>query len=64
MVFPLLQKSAGILEHCKISNSKHQLTNKYQIRILKTKTGLKFGISVIVICLIFDICDLEFLFLQ
>ena len=29
-----------------------------------TKTGLEFGISVIVICLIFDICDLEFLFFQ
>jgi hypothetical protein len=25
-----------------------------------TKTGLEFGILVIVICLIFDICDLEF----
>jgi hypothetical protein len=29
-----------------------------------TKTGLEFGISVIVICLIFVICDLEFLFRQ
>jgi len=29
-----------------------------------TKTGLEFGILVIVICLLFDICDLEFLFLQ
>ena len=27
----------------------------------KTKTGLEFRILVIVICLIFDICDLEFL---
>jgi len=26
-----------------------------------TKTGLEFGILVIVICLIFVICDLEFL---
>jgi len=26
-----------------------------------TKTGLEFGILIIVICLIFDICDLEFL---
>ena len=26
-----------------------------------TKTGLEFGILVIVICLIFAICDLEFL---
>ena len=26
-----------------------------------TKTGLEFGNSVIVICLIFEICDLEFL---
>jgi hypothetical protein len=29
-----------------------------------TKTGLEFGILVIVICLIFVICDLEFLFRQ
>jgi len=29
-----------------------------------TKTDFEFGISVIVICLIFDICDLEFLFRQ
>ncbi len=29
-----------------------------------TKTGLEFKILVIVICLIFDICDLEFLLLQ
>ena len=29
-----------------------------------TKTGLEFGILVIAICLIFGICDLEFLFLQ
>jgi hypothetical protein len=29
-----------------------------------TKTDLKFRILVIVICLIFEICDLEFLFLQ
>jgi thiol:disulfide interchange protein len=29
-----------------------------------TKTGLEFQILVIVICLIFVICDLEFLFLQ
>jgi hypothetical protein len=29
-----------------------------------TKTGLEFRILVIVICLIFVICDLEFLFLQ
>ena len=28
-----------------------------------TKIGLEFGILVIVICLIFGICDLEFLFL-
>jgi hypothetical protein len=29
-----------------------------------TKTGLEFRILVIVICLIFVICDLEFLILQ
>jgi hypothetical protein len=28
-----------------------------------TKTGLEFKILVIVICLLFEICDLEFLFL-
>jgi hypothetical protein len=39
--------STGVYE---IPNSKHQITNKSQIPIL-----------VIVICLIFDICDLEFL---
>ena len=35
---PLLFKciiSKGVVEHCKISNSKHQITNKYQIPILK-----------------------------
>ncbi len=29
-----------------------------------TETGLEFRILVIVICLIFEICDLEFLFLH
>jgi uncharacterized integral membrane protein len=75
MVFPLLRQPAREVEHCKISNSKHQITKKSQIPILNdqknlkfqysmTKTGLEFVILVIVICLIFVICDLEFLFLQ
>jgi hypothetical protein len=29
-----------------------------------TKTNLEFGILVIVVCLIFEFCDLEFLFRQ
>jgi hypothetical protein len=29
-----LWESAGVVEHCKISNSKHQITNKFQIPIL------------------------------
>ena len=33
---------------------------KFQYQM--TKISLEFGISVIVICLIFEICDLEFLF--
>jgi hypothetical protein len=59
-------------------DSEGEITNKSQIPILvlrtprpaggspvsMTKTGLGFGILVIVICLIFVICDLEFLFLQ
>jgi len=35
-----------------------------KFQYLMTKTGLEFRILVIVICLIFEICDLEFLFLQ
>jgi len=51
--------SGGVYE---IPNSKHQITNKYQIPISNNQN--RFGILVIVICLLFEICDLEFLFLQ
>ena len=80
MVFPFLRQSAEVMEHCKISNSKHQITNKFQIPILNDQNSLEFWnwgparrvgspseartILVIVICLIFEICDLKFLFLQ
>jgi hypothetical protein len=77
MVFPLWRQPEGVVEHRKISNSKHQITNKSQIPILvlrtphpaggspvsMTKTKDKLRILVIVICLIFVICDLEFLIL-
>jgi hypothetical protein len=53
MVFPLLGQSAGVMEHCKISNSKHQIANKSQIPILNDQN--RFGIWN------FGYCDLEFL---
>jgi hypothetical protein len=43
MVFPLLRQAAGVVERCKISNSKHQITNKFQIPILNYQN--RFGIS-------------------
>jgi hypothetical protein len=60
---------------CKISNPKHQITNKSQIPILvlrtphpaggspvsMTKTKDRFGILVIVICLIFVIWNFWYL---
>ena len=65
----------GVLEHCKISNSKHQITNKFQIPILNDQN--RFGISNFGHCDLpfdlaqggelvepFDICDLEFQFLH
>jgi hypothetical protein len=45
-----------------IPSTKSQINYKFQYSM--TKTGFEFRILVIVICLIFDICDLEFLFLQ
>jgi hypothetical protein len=39
-------------------STKLQTNLKFQYQM--TKTGLEFGILVIVICLIFAICDLEF----
>ena len=47
------------MEYCKISNSKHQIPMKSQIPIFNDKN--RFGILVILICLKFVICYLEFL---
>jgi hypothetical protein len=41
------------VEHCKISNSKHQITNKSQIPILNDQN--RFGISNFGHCYLFDI---------
>ena len=46
----------GVLKYCKISNSKHQITNKSQIPIFNDQN--RFGISN------FGDCDLEFLILH
>jgi hypothetical protein len=46
----------GVLKHYKISNSKHQITNKSQIPIFNDQNG--FGISNFGHCNLFDICDL------
>jgi hypothetical protein len=50
----------GVLESVKSQapSTKLQTNLKFQYRM--TKTGLEFGILVIVICLLFEICDLEF----
>ena len=53
-----------MVEHCKISNFKHQITNKYQIPIFNDQNKNRFGISNFGHCDLFDICDLEFLFRQ
>jgi hypothetical protein len=47
------QQSAGVVEHWKISNSKHQITNKSQIPILNDQN--RFGISNFGHCYLFDI---------
>ena len=51
----------GVLEFMKsqIPSTKLQTNLKFQYQM--TKTGLEFVILVIVICLLFEICDLEFL---
>ncbi len=49
---------SGVLEHCKITNPKHQITNKSQIPIFKDKN--RFGILNFGHCDLFDICDLLF----
>jgi hypothetical protein len=53
MVFPFLRQSAEVMEHCKISNSKHQITNKSQIPILNDQN--RFGILNFGHCYLFDI---------
>ena len=75
MLFPLLRESAGVMEHCKISNSKHQIPNNFQIPrfsdqnlfgILKLGTHPQGGESKrsednFGHCDLFVICYLEFL---
>ena len=56
MVPFLLRQSAGVMEHDKISNFKHQITNKSQIPILNDQN--RFGIWNFGDCDLFDICDL------
>ena len=53
-----LWESAGVVEHCKISNSKHQITNKFQIPISNDQN--RFGILNFGHCDLFVICDLLF----
>jgi hypothetical protein len=53
-----MRESAGVMEHCKISNSKHQITNKYQIPIFNDQN--RFGIWNFGHCDLFDIWDLGF----
>ena len=54
----------GIVESIKSQNPSTKLQTNLKFQYSMTKTGLGFGILVFVICLIFVICDLEFLFLQ
>jgi len=57
------KRGEGYFLHAEVCWSNGALRNiKFQYSM--TKTGLEFGNSVIVICLIFEICDLEFLFLK
>jgi hypothetical protein len=37
-----MRQAAGVIEHRKISKSKHQITNKYQIPISNHQTALEF----------------------
>ena len=52
----------GVLMYCKISNSKHQITNKSQIPIFNDQN--RFEIWNFGYYDLFDICDLEFLILH
>jgi hypothetical protein len=48
----------GVVKNCKITNPKHQITNKSQIPISNDLN--RFGISNFGHCDLFDICDLLF----
>jgi hypothetical protein len=54
--------SIGVRHTYEISSSKHQITNKSQIPILNDQN--RFGIWNFGHWDLFEICDLEFLFLQ
>jgi hypothetical protein len=58
--------SNGVVELIKSQtpSTKSQTNFKFQYPMTKRERGLGFRILVIVICLIFVICDLEFLILQ
>ncbi len=53
-----------MLDSMKSQTPSTKLQTNLKFQYSMTKTGLEFRILVIVICLIFDICDLEFIFLQ
>ncbi|MCK5658128.1 MAG: hypothetical protein KAI21_09810, partial [Deltaproteobacteria bacterium] len=53
--------STGVLESIKSQTPSTKLQTSLKFQYQMTKTGLEFGILVIVICLLFEICDLEFL---
>jgi hypothetical protein len=50
----------SIIQRFKISNHKHQITNKPQIPTINDQNSLGFRILVIVICWYFVIWNLEF----
>jgi sterol desaturase/sphingolipid hydroxylase (fatty acid hydroxylase superfamily) len=53
-----MRKFAGVIEHCKISNPKHQITNKSQIPICNDQN--KKQVSNFGHCDLFVIWDLLF----
>jgi hypothetical protein len=53
--------STGLLESMKSQTPSTKLQTNLKFQYQMTKTDLEFRILVIVICLIFVICDLEFL---
>jgi hypothetical protein len=62
--FPFVRESSGVRESRKSQFPSTKLQTNLKFQYSMTKTGLEFRILVIVICLIFVICDLEFLFLR